>query len=98
MLLTRTLLASTATIPRTEVSEAELSPSYVRVSRPQSSIRRGAALAMLTCAVLLIHGYHPLAEDGGLYVAGIEWKLNPSLFPHFTEFVSEHVRFSLFAP
>jgi hypothetical protein len=58
----------------------------------------GAALAALTLAVLLIHGFHPLADDGGLYVAGVEWKLNPSLFPHFTEFVAEHVRFSAFAP
>ncbi len=48
--------------------------------------------------VLLIHGFHPLAEDGGLYVAGVEWRLNPSLFPHFTDFVSEHLRFSVFAP
>jgi hypothetical protein len=97
MLLTRTLLASTATIPRTEVSEAELSPSYVHVTRRQAPVWWGAALVGLTLAVLLIHGYHPLAEDGGLYVAGIEWKLNPSLFPRFTEFVSEHVRFSVFA-
>ena len=98
MLSTRTLLASTATLPRTEVSEAELQYSRVRIVRHQRSAWWGVVLGSLTLAVLLIHGYHPLAEDGGLYVAGIEWKLNPSLFPRFTEFVSEHVRFSIFAP
>ena len=98
MLLTRTLLASTATLPRTGASEANLSPSRLRVLRHQPAAWWAAALAALTLSVLLIHGYHPLAEDGGLYVAGVEWTLSPSLFPHFTEFVSEHVRFSVFAP
>ena len=55
-------------------------------------------IAILSLLTLLIHGYHPLAEDGGLYVAGIEFTLNRSLFPHFTEFVAEHLRFSVFAP
>jgi hypothetical protein len=52
-------------------------------------------LAVLT---LLVHGYHPHAEDGGLYVAGILWKLDPTLFPPYTAFVTEHLRFSIFAP
>lgn len=52
----------------------------------------------LTLAVLLIHGYHPFAEDGGLYAAGIEHTLDPTLFPYATAFVTEHLRFSLFAP
>jgi len=47
---------------------------------------------------MLIHGYHPLAEDGGLYVAGVEYQLNPTLFPHDTAFVTAHLRYSLFAP
>jgi hypothetical protein len=56
------------------------------------------ALAALTALTFLLQGYHPFAEDGGLYVAGIEYKLNPTLFPHYTAFVTEHLRFSLFAP
>lgn len=55
-------------------------------------------LLALTCATLLVHGYHPLAEDGGLYVAGVEFTLDRSLFPHFTEFVSAHLHYSIFAP
>ena len=98
MLLTRTLLASTATLPRTEVSEAELSSARIRVVRRQAAAWWGVALAALTLMVLFVHGFHPLAEDGGLYIAGVEWRLNSSLFPRFTEFVSEHVHFSIFAP
>jgi hypothetical protein len=55
-------------------------------------------LIVLTLATLCMHGYHPLAEDGGLYAAGIEYLLDPTLFPHYTAFVQEHLRFSLFAP
>ena len=55
-------------------------------------------IATISLLTLLLHGYHPLAEDGGLYVAGIKFILNRSLFPQFTEFVSEHLRFSVFAP
>ena len=54
--------------------------------------------AVLTIAVLCVHGYHPLAEDGGLYLAGVEYSLDHTLFPRYTEFVREHLRFSLFAP
>jgi hypothetical protein len=55
-------------------------------------------LLALSLATFLLNGYHPLAEDGGLYVAGVQLTLNPSLFPHYTVFVSEHLRFSVFAP
>lgn len=62
-------------------------------------LRRGALLTLLlTPAALLIHGYHPFSEDGGVYTAGIEHLLNPTLFPTYTPFVTEHLRFSLFAP
>lgn len=55
-------------------------------------------LSVLTCCTIMVHGYHPLAEDGGLYVSGIEYTLDRSLFPHYTAFVCEHLRFSIFAP
>ncbi|MGA8939090.1 MAG: hypothetical protein WB439_07995 [Acidobacteriaceae bacterium] len=55
-------------------------------------------LLVLALITLFINGYHPLAEDGGLYVAGVQLTLNPSLFPHYTVFVSEHLHFSIFAP
>ena len=57
-----------------------------------------AKLLALTLATLLVHGYHPFAEDGGLYVAGVQQQLNPALFPHDTAFVAAHTAYSLFAP
>jgi uncharacterized membrane protein len=55
-------------------------------------------LLVLTAAVLLVHGFHPWAEDGGLYVAGVELQLHPTLFPLERVFVTEHTRYSVFAP
>ncbi len=55
-------------------------------------------IGLLTVAVVLVHGYHPWAEDGGLYVSGVLYKLHPSLFPHDRAFVTEHMRYSIFAP
>src|ERR1039458_1395496 len=59
----------------------------------------GALLACgLTLLALAVDGYHPYAEDGGLYAAGVKWLLNPALYPHGREFVLEPMRLSLFAP
>lgn len=55
-------------------------------------------LALLTLAVLLVHGFHPRAEDGGLYLAGVELLLQPSLFPLDRPFVTAPSHYSLFAP
>ncbi len=74
----------------------EMSP-HCTVSPPHSRFRL-LPLLPLTFGVLLVHGYHPWAEDGGLYVAGIEHLLNPALFPKDTAFVTEHLRYSVFAP
>ncbi|NYF80838.1 hypothetical protein [Granulicella arctica] len=57
-----------------------------------------ALVTLLTAFALLVHGYHPYAEDGGLYAAGIEHLLDPALFPHSAAFVEAHLRFSVFAP
>ena len=43
--------------------------------------RRIIALAALTALALLIHGYHPYAEDAEIYLPGVLKILNPSLFP-----------------
>jgi hypothetical protein len=54
-----------------------------------------AALALLA---ILIHGYHPYAEDGGIYLPGILKLLHPELYPTWTGFVTAQTRFSFFAP
>ncbi|HZD47204.1 MAG TPA: DUF6798 domain-containing protein [Silvibacterium sp.] len=54
-------------------------------------------IGLITPAVLLVHGYHPFAEDAGIYVAGVRKLLEPSLYGPDTLFVAAYTRFSLFA-
>jgi len=49
-----------------------------------------AGLAGLTAVALLIHGYHPYAEDAEIYLPGVLKVLNPSLFPANAIFFGEH--------
>jgi hypothetical protein len=53
-------------------------------------------LLLLTAAALLIHGYHPYAEDSEIYLPGVLKILNPSLFPANAEFFSEHAGHTLY--
>jgi len=53
-------------------------------------------LLMLTGGALLVHGYHPYAEDAEIYLPGIEKILNPKLFPRFQEFFASHASLTLF--
>ena len=54
-------------------------------------------VSLLTVFALAIQGFHPYAEDGGLYVAGIKKMLDPTLYAVRPEFVLAHLRFSPFA-
>ncbi|HKM46459.1 MAG TPA: hypothetical protein VJX69_02670 [Terriglobales bacterium] len=53
-------------------------------------------LLLLTAAALLIHGYHPYAEDSEIYLPGVLKILNPSLFPVNAEFFGEHAGHTLY--
>ena len=55
-------------------------------------------VSALTLFAVAVAGYHPFAEDGGLYLAGVNRLLDPALYPHSTAFVLEPMRHSLFAP
>jgi len=57
-----------------------------------------AITGVLTVLAVLVQGYHPFAEDGGLYLSGIKRILDASLYPSWTSFVTTQTRFSLFAP
>jgi hypothetical protein len=62
---------------------------------------RGFAAVLVTALTffaVLVHGYHPFAEDGGVYLPEIKRLLDPGLYPHGAEFVVGHLRYSLFAP
>ena len=53
-------------------------------------------LFLLTLAALLIHGYHPYAEDSEIYLPGVLKILNPSLFPANAEFFADHAGHTLY--
>jgi hypothetical protein len=84
-------LATTLTLPTLAKSAQE--------RQAGSDLHFGSIfVTVLTALALGIHGYHPYAEDGGLYMAGVKRLLNPALYPYWSEFVTAHLRFSLFAP
>lgn len=55
-------------------------------------------VSALTVLTFLVQGYHPFAEDGGLYLAGVKRVLSPTMYPYESGFVLGHLRFSIFAP
>ena len=64
---------------------------------PHSTKRKTALyLLLLTAAALLIHGYHPYAEDSEIYLPGVLKILNPSLYPANAEFFGEHAGHTLY--
>ncbi len=65
---------------------------------PQTNAITLCFVTALTAIAIAIHGYHPYAEDAGLYLPGIKKLLNNSLYPSWSEFVTVQLRLSLFAP
>ncbi len=55
-----------------------------------------AFLLLLTFAALLIHGYHPAAEDNEIYLPGIIKILRPSFYPFGQNFFEAQDRLTLF--
>jgi hypothetical protein len=53
-------------------------------------------LALLTLGALLVHGYHPWAEDSGIYIPGAEKILHPELFPFNSQFFESHAHLTFF--
>ena len=56
-----------------------------------------AAASLLTVVAVLIHGFHPYAEDAGVYLPGVLKILHPELYRAGTGFVTAPERFSFFA-
>jgi hypothetical protein len=59
-------------------------------------LKTGLFLLLLTVGALLVHGYHPYAEDAEIYLPGVEKILNPRLFPVGREFFQSHASMTLF--
>lgn len=95
-----TLVAAADVLDQAERPPQAAAPVLQHTPDPSSGswAARMCLYGLLTAATFVVHGYHPLAEDGGLYVAGVEYLLDPGLFPRYTSFVTGHLRFSLFAP
>ena len=66
------------------------------MDRHSLNVKRIFGLALLTAGALLIHGYHPYAEDSEIYLPGVLKLLNPSLFPANAEFFGEHAGHTLY--
>lgn len=78
-------------------TEAVLRPA----AKPRP-LQAGASFGALICTALtpvavVIHGYHPYAEDGGVYLAGVKRTLDPELYPAYSGFVTAHLHLSIFA-
>jgi hypothetical protein len=55
-------------------------------------------IALLTFIVLFVQGYHPYANDAGIYIAGIRKLIHPSLYRSDAPFITSHSHLSIFAP
>jgi hypothetical protein len=66
------------------------------MDQPTLNIKRIVGLLLLTFIALLIHGYHPYAEDAEIYLPGVLKILNPGLFPANAEFFGEHAGHTLY--
>src|SRR5437588_1985626 len=53
-------------------------------------------LLLITCAAMLVHGFHPYVEDAEIYIPGIKSLLNPALYPQNRGFFASHARLTLF--
>jgi hypothetical protein len=51
---------------------------------------------LLTIGALLVHGYHPWAEDAAIYVPGVEKILDPELFQFNSQFFESHAQLTFF--
>jgi hypothetical protein len=83
-----------ATSIASQLSSVELELEQYRRERSFAA----ALVTVLTFLALLVHGYHPYAEDGGIYLPEIKRLLDPGLYSYGTEFVVGHLRYSVFAP
>jgi hypothetical protein len=82
----------------TFVAPVESQAISQRAARKQDRSFALQLISGLTLFAFAVHGYHPYAEDGGLYLAGVERLLDPALYSQQTAFVLEPTRFSQFAP
>src|SRR5579864_871441 len=62
---------------------------------PVSTRKQLLLLVLLTLGALLVHGYHPWAEDAEIYLPGVEKLLHLELFPFGAEFFQSHASLTI---
>jgi len=72
----------------------------IRLAKPLTALhyrwKEVSGLLLLTVLALLVHGYHPFAEDAEIYLPGVQKILHPELFPVGAEFFQTHAHLTLF--
>lgn len=61
------------------------------------SASRALALAACTLIAILIHGFHPYADDAGIYVSGVVQALHPHRFGPSAAFIAAYTHLSIFS-
>lgn len=77
-----------------------LPDTRTRFSATRAHRGSSSALLLVLCSALAVAllGYHPYAEDGGIYSSALSLRLDASLFPAYRGFVIAHTGKSLFIP
>lgn len=74
---------------------AQTQPNERRVTHDFSP-KTLVILAAIAMAAILVMGYHPGLEDDSFYLAAIKHHLNPSLFPHDSDFFRVQFQATIF--
>jgi len=74
--------------------------SHLRAAEPGHRVQwlliELGILTVMSMAGFLVMGYHPGAEDDGVYLTAIKADLNPSLFPHDSDFFKLEMKATVF--
>src|ERR1035437_9889564 len=62
----------------------------------QSAAKTLTILVGVTLFVFMVQGYHPGAEDDGVYLAAIKKDLNPALYPYDADFFRMQLQATIF--
>jgi hypothetical protein len=80
----------------TATTATSIAPPVSRAEPHVLSIPDATALLPVTMLSAFVLGYHPYAEDAGIYMAGVKRLLDPSLFPIGAEFITGYTQLSFF--
>lgn len=85
-------------MPATALSQPAVTPAAHGKQHPLVVVtaRRTAGVFALGALAFALLGYHPYAEDGGLYAAAVTAHADPSLYPHDRVWAIAHTQHSVF--